>query len=67
MGWRRLVGLARGGFNEAPAFLPGKINSRANRADSRPGGFNEAPAFLPGKIGEPWPADEEAHGASMRP
>ena len=42
--------VVRVGFNEAPAFLPGKIRSRIRGCGQGGSCFNEAPAFLPGKI-----------------
>ena len=40
------------GFNEAPAFMPGKTAWRYPRSASRPSRFNEAPAFMPGKTSQ---------------
>ena len=46
---RPLTASVMGGFNEAPASLPGKGDRRSSRCRPRPS-FNEAPASLPGKV-----------------
>lgn len=37
-------------FNEAPAFLPEKMRSKAANIHPETACFNEAPASLPGKM-----------------